>query len=524
MSRWARLGWTILVVLPLVALGVLVARQFARGGLAALGTILVSQGGVLANTVGYGVGTATLAVALGWGLAHVRRLYVFPGRRVLHAVILAALVMPTFTFAMALVILLGHNGYAARLVGAPPVEVYGLMGLVTSGTLARLPYAYLTLVLAYRHLGVRELESAALLGASRWRTMRVVVWPRLRAPLLSAWLMVFADTVADLANPLVIGGGFRVVASRLYEAVNAEGDLASATAYGVLLLVPAVIYWVVTARLGVRRVADAVPETPVGRKPQGPAVALIGAAWALGAVIVVLVATVGVASVVPQGFGWSAYGEVLAGPYTRALATTVLLTLVSVPLAVVVGAGAGVAASRTRASLDRASRSWGLAVAVPSLVLGLGAFLAWSLVREAGHGPSRVLGAFAMIAAVHVLRNAPQVATATLSGLRDLVPDARDAATLLGARGPALVRLVYAPRLRPVLRRASVMSAARALTATSSVILLTDAQVPLLTARMLVEVDAGRLASAAAMAVVLGVLVALVGALANWGWRDARAD
>lgn len=68
------------------------------------------------------------------------------------------------------------------------------------------------------------------------------------------------------------------------------------------------------------------------------------------------------------------------------------------------------------------------------------------------------------------------------------------------------------------------MSAARALTATSSVILLTDAQVPLLTARMLVEVDAGRLASAAAMAVVLGVLVALVGALANWGWRDARAD
>lgn len=522
-ERWLPRRWALWVAVPFLIVAVVSARRLVSGGGAALWSILTQQQAVLLRTAVYAAATATTATVLGWALAHSFRLLAFPGRRLVHRLVLAALLMPSFTFAMALVILVGHGGYVSQVLGGPPLEIYGLVGLVTGGSLARLPYAYLILLVAYRSVDRTHLEAADLVGASGWQTMRAVVWPRLRGTLVVAWLMVFADAAADLANPLVIGGDYRVVASRLYEAVIAESDLSSAVAYGVLLVLPASGAWLATSRLHRWRSSPSPATVAVKRRPTGWQWLLPGLAWFVAGTIALLMATVCFASLwLSPGVGLHAYRAVLSGPSTRAVATTVLLALICVPAALLAGVTLGVRAATSPDQLAWAQRFWSSLVAIPSLVLGLGGLLVWFSIRELGGGPWPVLGPLAMIGMVLILRMVPAVAVSTLGAVRPFVPHARDTATLLGARGLDLVRSFYLPRLRHTIREATVMTAARALTATSSVILLADVEVPILTARMLVEVDAGRLATASAMAVTLGALVAAAG-LFVWGWADDRS-
>lgn len=514
--------WGLMLGVPAGVFAVLLARQLVAGGFAELGVIVTTQHGLLLNTALYGALTAVAATVLGWMLAHVHHLYDFRGRTALHWLSLAPLVMPSFTFAMALVILLGHNGWLTSLLGAG-VEVYGLGGLVVAGTLARLPYAYVMLLLAYRGMSADLMDAAAGLGASPRRVLRAVIWPRLRLPVLTVMLLTFADTAADLANPLVVGGGFRVVSSRLYEAVVGEGDLAVASAYTVLLLAPALAYWLVGRGVGDARPALARRVPGLGRRPNHGGVLIVAVSWAVGLLIAVLLGVVGVAAVAPQGgpVGFSAFAGLLADPGYRAMAWSVLIACVVVPLALAAALLGMLAVAPDPVWVVRAQRWCGALVAVPNIVAGFGGFLAFLAVRGL-FGDStawRTIGVVVMLAIVLMLRIMPQAALAMLAPAHELVPDIRGAGASLGARGWRLVRLVYLPRLRDPIRNTVVLSAARALTATSSVLFLSDVQVPLATPRMLIDIDAGQIAAAAAMTVVIGGLIGVVGVLAQWGWN-----
>lgn len=154
--------------------------------------------------------------------------------------------------------------------------------------------------------------------------------------------------------------------------------------------------------------------------------------------------------------------------------------------------------------------------AVPSVVLGLGAFLALSVVREWAAGASGWLTVG--VALVLFTRSVTATAPALLASARDLVPDARQAALSLGAGPGKLVRWVYLPRLRGAVGLGVVLGTARTLTATSSVILLSDVQVPLLSVRILIDVTEGQVSTAAAATVVLGGLIGIVALLTRWGW------
>lgn len=518
------LVWAACAGVPFAALSALLGARLLRGGWSAVAQIVGTQGGLLLNTVVFGGLTAVVATALGWTVAHVQDSYAFPGRRMVGWIVLVPLVTPSFACAMALVIVAGHNGWVTRWLGGGP-DIYGLPGLVIAGAVARLPYAYLAMSVAYRLVDHAQVETAEALGASSRRVLTAVLWPRLRGAVVTVFLLVFADTVADLANPLVIGGGYGVVASRLYQTVVGEADLAAASGYAVLLFAPALAYWLASGRstLGPARL-DVRPLAP-RRRPGRVGRLLIGVAWVTVTSIVGLLLVLVVEAFRPVGDAWtSAFASVLTGVHTRALATTVLLALVALPVTTAVAVG-GTLLLAPDARLLRWGQRWCTVLgAVPNLVLGLAALLALVAMRGAfaDGASSRVLGVFWLIVLVHVLRNAPAMTHACLGAADALVPDVRESATLLGARGWRLARLVYLPRLRPVLRENAVMTFARMLTATSSVILLADAQVPLLTVSMLTEVSAGRLATASAMTVTTGLLIGVAIALAQGGWRSVR--
>lgn len=513
-------GRRLLVIVPVLALAAWLATAASPDGLAALWTILTTQRALLAHTLGYGLGVSAAATGLGWALAHVLYRYRVPGGGALHLLYLAPLLVPSFTFAMGLLLLLGHNGLAARFL--PGVEVYGPVGLIVAGTLCRLPYAYLPLAWAYRRLDPHQLEAAAALGAGAGAAFRRTVLPRLLPILASTSLIVLADAITDLANPLVIGGGFSTVAQRLYEAVSGEGDPAAAAAYALLLAVPAVMLWAAALRFGEARPTRPEPRaTPTSRPPTGWAWVLIAVSWTVGGAVTALLAVVLAGSVVTgvgpgAGLTLGHFADLLTGAAARPLATTLLVALVSVPAVVLIAFRLTASAAAT-GRIDATHRLLTAASALPPAALGVAGLFALNAATSAFATvelpvQAATWSAFAVIVGVHIVRFVPVVALPTLRTVRSLVPAVRDSAISVGARPEDLDRSVYWPRVRPELLGGGFTAWARTLTAVSSVILLTNAQVPLLTVRMLTDIDAGRLAPACAATVVLAGLVGLAAA------------
>jgi len=96
--------------------------------------------------------------------------------------------------------------------------------LVWSHLLWVLPYMVLTLVGAYRAFDARLLVTARALGHSRLRACWQVKWPMLLRPLLAAWAVGFAVSVAQYLPTLFAGGGRYTTVTTEAVALSAGGN------------------------------------------------------------------------------------------------------------------------------------------------------------------------------------------------------------------------------------------------------------------------------------------------------------
>ncbi|QLQ17025.1 MAG: iron ABC transporter permease [Micropruina sp.] len=534
MTRARLLVWTALLVPPALLIVGWLVHLFSTSGVAALLDGLSARPGLLANTLVYALASGCFGTAAGWLLAHVLHTYRTPGGRVLRWLCLAPVMVPSFTLAMALIILVGHSGVVTEVLRLDGFEIYGAGGLVAAGTLARLPLPFLAMTWAYRRLDPAASESALNLGATPGQAYRRVVLPRLLPVLASSFLALAADAIADLANPLVIGGGFGTLARHLYEAVSAEGDLATAAADALLLAVPAMVLWTAAGRLAPTRAAGGA--TPRRSRRPGPVGwLLVGLAWSVGALIGALLVAVAAASVMtvvgPEAhFTTDNLLQILSGQRHRALATTVLVALITVPLVAATAFWVTVAATLEQPRSAVVQRTLDALAAVPAAVVGLFGYFVLDLVSGGlgalGAGPIAAVLVFVTVGVVHCVRFMPALALPVVR-CRCGFPGVRDSALALGASRGNVARYVVWPAVRPELLGGAITTFARSLTGVSSVILLSTAQVPLLPVRMLADIDAGRLPDAAAATVVLAGLIAVVGggvALLRAAWaRPSRA-
>lgn len=116
--------------------------------------------------------------------------------------------MPHLTAAALGVLWLGPGGLADRLLGGLPVDLvrdpWGL-GVVLVYVYKETPFLALLVLASWsQEVAARE-EAAAVLGARPLQRMRLVVWPAVRAPLMTGGAIVAAFVVGALEVPLVIG-------------------------------------------------------------------------------------------------------------------------------------------------------------------------------------------------------------------------------------------------------------------------------------------------------------------------------
>ncbi|WNV90051.1 iron ABC transporter permease [Umezawaea sp. Da 62-37] len=531
------LALSLVVVTAVLGVGLLfpvsqvLLTAFSPEGLDAVRALVGSSvnRGVVVNTVVLGLCVAAVGTALAFLFAFVQTRLDVPFKRVLHAIAIVPVVSPPFALATALVVLFGRNGVISQGVFGVPYDIYGLDGLTIALALSFFPVVYLTLVGMMRRLDPSLDEAATSLGAGRAKVFLTVTLPMLLPGLASGFLLLFVEAIADLANPLVLGGDFTVLSSRAYLAITGEYDVASGAVFSLSLMVPAVLVFLLQRYWIDRRKVFSVTGKPTGR-PQvhrGPVAMTAYAAAVFVALLIVLVyATIvyGAFTAVPgvnNAFTLAHFDFVLFGIGSEAMVDTTVMAVVAAPLAGLLGVLIAYLVvrklPRVGPLLDFVAM---LGIAVPGTVLGIGFVLAFrseNLVAGVTVIPSLVGGAAVLggsvgIVVVLLIRGMPAAVRAGVGSLHQIHPSIDEASASLGADDSTTFRRITLPLIRPALLAGLTFAIARSMTTLSPIVFLTTPDTKIMAAQILAEVDAGRFGNAFAYCCVLmAIVLVLIG-------------
>jgi iron(III) transport system permease protein len=472
---------------------------------------------VIGNTLLMGILAGLFGTLLGFLFAlATSRAARGPLSTTLHYGALLPMIAPPFALALSTVFLFGRQGLISRQLLGQEWNPYGLPGLLFVQTITFFPVAYLMFDSLVRQLDPALEEAALNLGASRLHVLRTVTVPLLRPGFAGAFLIIFVESLADLANPLLIGGDFNVLASSAYLAVVGEYDTRKAVAYSVVLLAPSLIAFF-AQRLWV---GDQSFVTVTGKPSTSPVRQLeVGLRAPLLAFTLAIVALIGLlffailAGAFTRLLGidntltLENFRFVLFGIGGRATTDTTFLSAVAAPVAATVGLLVAYLVVRTRfigrVVFDYVTM---LGAAAPGIVLGLGILLAFN------HPPILLTGTALIFVIAFTVRTAPVALRSSVAALLQIDPSLEQASANLGAGEVTTFRRITLPLVRRAVLSGMIFSFTRNMTTLSTVALLVTPNWRIMTAQILNEIDAQRLGSGAAYSTILIaiVLVAIV--------------
>jgi molybdate transport system permease protein len=129
-------------------------------------------------------------------------------RRIIQAIVALPLVLPPTVLGYYLLVGLGPQTVFGRLL----IKLFGhplaftFWGLLLGSILYSLPFAVQPLVVGFAGVDRAVVETASVLGASRWTVFRRIIFPLARASFLTASVLSFAHTVGEFGVVLMIGG------------------------------------------------------------------------------------------------------------------------------------------------------------------------------------------------------------------------------------------------------------------------------------------------------------------------------
>ncbi|MFZ2164226.1 MAG: iron ABC transporter permease [Propionibacteriaceae bacterium] len=526
---WVVLGVVLAALLVLLGLPVakLAVEAFSEGGRAAIVRTFSADLSPLWNTLLLGVLVGILGTAVGFVMAYVQVFLDFPGKKLLHALTLLPMISPPFAVATALITMFGRRGIISYKLLGFEFDVYGLQGLVIVIAMTFAPLAYMNIRGMFENLDPSLFEAAKALGASETRILFRVTLPMVVPALLASFLILFVEGIADLANPLVLGGNFRVLASQIYFAVAGQGDMATAAGLAMVLLIPAVAVFSIQKYWANRKSVVTVTGKPTGvrRTVTDPWVKVpmltLAALWTI--LILLLFGAIvagGFTNIlgVDNTFSLGHY-EFVARLGSTAIWTTLSMTLIAAPIAALLAVCVGWLVVRQFPAGGRFLDFAGmLGSAIPGTVLGLGFALAFAkptwfmgqqILPALAGGLAVGSGAIAIIL-VYVARGIPAGQQATIAGLRQINPQVEEAAVSVGANALQTLRLVTLPLIRPAIVTAVTYTLTKSMTTITAIIFITTPQTKVITSQILDEVDAGRFGNAFAYCTILIALVLVV--------------
>jgi iron(III) transport system permease protein len=468
------------------------------------------------------VGVGTTALGLAFALIATRTGFRFKGA--LRVLTVLPIITPPFVIGLALILLFGRSGALSAMLydwfQVPRSRwIYGLPGVLVAQLLAFTPIAFLVLLGVVQGISPALEEAAQTLRAGRWTTFRTVSLPLMRPGLANAFLLGFVESMADFGNPLVLGGNFEVLSTKIFFAVvGAAHDQGRAAVLSIILLgFTLAAFWVQYAWLGNRIYTTVTGKGDSGLSPllpRGLAWLCYATAipWAIFTFVVYAVILVG-GFVRSMGRDYSPTldhfltgfrveatrdGLHLSGSAWDSFLSTLQVAAVSAPLTATIGLLTAYLMSR-QSFTGRRFFEFGamLSFAIPGTVVGVSYILAFNV------PPVEITGTALILVICFVFRNMPVAVRAGIAAMSQIDKSLDEASLTLGANSFATVRRIILPLLRPAIIASLVYSFVRSMTAVSAVVFLVSAEYNMATTYIVGRVEAGEFGLAIAYSCVL---------------------
>ena len=247
------------------------------------------QCGVVWNSLFLAVVVGAGSTLLGLAFALIAARTHWPFKPLVRLLSVLPIITPPFVIGLALILLFGRSGFFTGLLSdwfdIPRSRwIYGFYGVTLAQLLAFTPIAFMILLGVVQGISPSMEEAAQTLRANRITVFKTITFPLLRPGLANAFLVGFVESLADFGNPLVLGGNFDVLSTKIFFAVVGSAvDESRAALLALLLLVMTLCaFWAQNEWIGKKNYT-----TLSGKGDSGlPALLPTGISWLCGLFVV----------------------------------------------------------------------------------------------------------------------------------------------------------------------------------------------------------------------------------------------
>lgn len=453
----------------------------------------------ITNTLSVGFCVSVVSALVGLLFAYVE-VYVRLGGRFMaglfRVVSILPVVSPPFVLSLSMILLFGKSGLITRgLLGIPDNNIYGFWGIFVVQSLTFFPVCYMMLKGLLKNIDPSLEEAARDMGASRWKVFTSVTLPLILPGLGNAFLVTFIESIADFANPMIIGGSYDTLATTIYLQITGAYDKEGAAAMAVVLLCITLLMFVVQ-----KYVLEARSTSTLSGKASRARMLITDASVRLplsilcGAVALFVVVMY---ACVPLGALFKTWGRdyslttkwfgLVFSRYhgLQAFRDSFLLSFVSAPitalLSMIISYLVVKRSFRSKGFIEAVSM---LAMAVPGTVLGVGYIRGFSGGLFHTGVMKGLYGSAAILVIVFIVRSLPTGTRSGISALRQIDKSIEESAYDMGADSFTVFMTVTLPLIKDSFLSGLVTAFVRSITAISAIILLVTPQFLLITVQI----------------------------------------
>ena len=475
----------------------------------------------ITNTLKVGFMVGIFATAVGLLFAYVEiyvRINKFAGG-LFKVVSMLPVVSPPFVLSLSVIMLFGKSGIITRyLFGIYDNSVYGFWGIVIVQTLTFFPVCYMMFRGLLKNIDPSLEEAARDMGASRMKVFTSVTLPLLLPGIGNAFLVTFIESIADFANPMIIGGSYDTLATTIYLQITGAYDKAGASAMAVVLLcITLAMFMVQKYVLEKKSTATLTGKASRGRMLIEDASVRIPltAICSLGALFVILMyICVPIGALVPTWgykffpFTFKWFQQVFTKYHGfKAFKDSFILSFISAPitalLSMIISYLVVKRKFKAKGFIEAVSM---LAMAVPGTVLGVGYIRGFSGgVFHTGFMQG-LYGTGTILVIVFIIRSLPTGTRSGIAALRQIDKSIEESAYDMGADSMKVFTTVTLPLIKDSFLSGLVTAFVRSITAISAIILLVTPSYLLITVQINEFAEKGAYGLACAFATILIII------------------
>ena len=461
------------------------------------------------NSLTIAIISTVITITLAFVYAYALTRSCMPGKGIFKGIAMVPILAPSLLPAISLVYLFGNQGMIKGVLMGE--TIYGPIGIVMGEVFWTFPHALIIIITALSMADARLYEAAESLGTSKLRTFFTVTLPGARYGVISACFVVFTLVITDFGVPKVIGGQYNVLATDVYKQVIGQQNFQMGAVVGMVLLVPAVLAFIADRIIQRKQVAlisaRAVPYHP---KPKTRFdMAMMGFCCVVGFMILGIIAVDAFASFIQlwpynltltlynydfdlrDGGGWASYrNSIVMASYTAVIGTVIIFS------------GAYLVEKIRGFTVIRSLVQFMciIPLAVPGLVLGL----AYIFFFNHPDNPLEfVYGTMAILVICTVTHFYTVSHLTATTALKQMDPEFEAVSMSLKVPFYKTFWRVTVPVCVPAILDISIYLFVNAMTTVSAVVFIYSADTTLASVAVLNMDDAGEVASAAAMGMMI---------------------